>query len=351
MDAQESESKFDHLEKIDQIELNGNLLEVVPSIKNMRTLQMLYLQANKITMIKPGDFAGAENLVILGLAGNRIVSAAPEAFRNLVLFRVTPDKFNPLEYSDGTEYRMGYGVGVWKHTGLGYFGATEWCVPPIEMAPNPVECVWVGPLVSDFDCSTCVLGYETTSIDNTTCTRPEFRPHRGWVNGAGSGQAQLQLQDTRGGTIGQDPDTGASVILTGSEYAIAAPRLEPKERKFVGYAQPYTDIRYELDFTLGAEVDIGCGTAVVGNGALDPIIPKDALNFSHPLGMYAESYQWPYNRANLKADPPDPGSFPSAAPRYHPSHRSLPCFKMAQFMVIRGVLCIPSVGQGAASRI
>ena len=327
MDANESESKFDHLEKMDQMFLNGNQLNMVPSIKNMRMMQFLYLQANKITKIKPGDFAGAENLVLLGLAGNQIVSAAPEAFKNLVVFRVTREEFNPLNIDNTSvnrhtcavgkecsEFRVtAYGVGVYRYGGT--FGATVYAMPPIEMSPNPVECVWVGPLVSDFDCSTCVLGYETNSTVNKTCTMPPFRPHRGWANGTGSGLAQLQLRDTRGVAIDQDPGNGASVILTDHTYAIAAPRLEPKERKFVGYAQPYTDIRYELDFTLGAEVDIGCGTAVVGNGKLDQKIRKDALNYSHPLSMYPENYQWPVGRTNLNSDPIEPGTFPNAAPR------------------------------------
>ena len=55
-------------------------------------------------------------------------------------------------------------------------------------------------------------------------------------------------------------------------------------KQFVGYQQPYTSIRYELDFSRGAEVDFGCGTAVVGNGAGDTYIPKDV--FAHPLSMH-----------------------------------------------------------------
>ena len=85
--------------------------------------------------------------------------------------------------------------------------------------------------------------------------------------------------------------------------------------QFVGYTQPYSRIRYELDFSLGAEVDLGCGTAVVGNGAGDPIISKDV--FAHPHSMHHISYQWLVGRANLKADPPDPGYFWMKCPRYH----------------------------------
>ena len=85
--------------------------------------------------------------------------------------------------------------------------------------------------------------------------------------------------------------------------------------QFVGYKQPYSRIRYELDFSLGAEVDLGCGTAVVGNGAGDKNIPKDV--FAHPLSMKQMSYQWFTGRSNLKADPPDPGFYPNRCPRYH----------------------------------
>ena len=85
--------------------------------------------------------------------------------------------------------------------------------------------------------------------------------------------------------------------------------------QFVGYKQPYSSIRYELDFSLGAEVDLGCGTTVVGNGAGDTQISKEM--FKHPLSMHHFSYQWLTARSNLKADPPDPGHYPQPCPRYH----------------------------------
>lgn len=80
------------------------------------------------------------------------------------------------------------------------------------------------------------------------------------------------------------------------------------------YAQPYSRITYELDFSLGAEVDLGCGTAVVGNGAGDANIPKSV--YAHPLSMQAMSFQFPSGRANLNADPPDYGFYPWRCPRY-----------------------------------
>ena len=97
---------------------------------------------------------------------------------------------------------------------------------------------------------------------------------------------------------------------------LQAPRLEPKERRFVGYEQPYTKIHYELDFSRGADVDIGCGTTVVGDSTEDGLIPR--TRFTHPCSMHALSYQWPNGRGNLKAwkaagEPPggaDQGFFP-----------------------------------------
>ena len=142
---------------------------------------------------------------------------------------------------------------------------------------------------------------------------PEFRPYRGWA--ASSNQISLHIQDAQGTAVEHDNKTNASILFLDRTYAITAPLLEPKESRFVGYEQPYTKIRYELDFSRGAEVDIGCGTAVVGNGALDLNIPKDV--FAHPQSMHTLSYQWPTGRSNLKAEPLDPGYYPLGCPRYH----------------------------------
>ena len=210
-------------------------------------------------------------------------------------------------------HRMGC-KGLWPHTGLGHFGGgQDWAFPSISFAPNFVECLWIGPLVSDFNCSTCVLGYQTTSTSNTTCIMPDFRPYRGWASS--SDHTKLQIQDARGTAFDQANETSTPILLTGHTYTISAPLLEPKERRFVGYRQPYSRIRYELDFSRGAEVDIGCGTAVVGDGTGDANIPKDV--FAHPHSMKRFSYQWPTGRGNLNADPPDPGHYPLACPRYH----------------------------------
>ena len=102
-------------------------------------------------------------------------------------------------------------------------------MPPISFSPNPKLCIWKGPLVSDLDCSACVVGYETTSESNATCVQPRFRPHTGWV------AAGHELQDTRGFAIGRDATTSAHILLAEHTYAIAAPLLEPKDKMFSGY--------------------------------------------------------------------------------------------------------------------
>ena len=56
--------------------------------------------------------------------------------------------------------------------------AVRWQDSYFAFAPNPVECRWVGPLVSDYDCGFCNLGYETTNAIDSTCVKPEFRPYR-----------------------------------------------------------------------------------------------------------------------------------------------------------------------------
>jgi hypothetical protein len=115
-------------------------------------------------------------------------------------------------------------------SGLGYFGGGhDFALPPIAFAPNPVECLWIGPLVSDFNCSTCVLGYETTSADNITCTKPAFRPYRGWATSAD--RTNLQIQDAQGTAVKINNETKTSMLLTEHAYMIPAPLLEPKERK------------------------------------------------------------------------------------------------------------------------
>ena len=332
----ESETQFDSLVSVETMYVQDNRLTRVPSIKNMRSLTLLLLASNQITAIFPGDFLGATRLLMLDLGGNRITSVASEAFVNLASMQVRPNEFKPTN-ADGTPYQGGPGVGFWPHAGLGYFGGgQEWAHVPITFSPNPVQCRWVGPLVSDLDCS-CGLGYEaysyrwmlsTDPAGMLTCYKPAFRPHRGWR--ASEERAQLQFQDTRGNVVKRDTSYGPIedwntsqvtdvtyilTLLTDQTYTIMAPMLEPKAEKFVGYKQPYSKIKYELDFSRGAEVDIGCGTSVVGNGAGDPYIPKYV--YAHPLSMHTFSFQCPIGRGNLNADPPDYGYYPTSCPRYH----------------------------------
>ena len=151
--------------------------------------------------------------------------------------------------------------------------------------------------------ATCSLGYETISADDTTCVQPDFKPARGWEGS--SDKARLVLQDKLGRAVTQSSDAQAPALLTKHTYTIPAPLLQPKERKFAGYEQPYSRIHYELDFALGAEVDLGCGTAVVGDASSDINIPKTVDK--HPMSMHEFSYQFPSGRATTT----DPGYYPA----------------------------------------
>ena len=142
--------------------------------------------------------------------------------------------------------------------------------------------------MSDFNCSACRLGYESVTNAVNTCVKPKFRPYKEWTDS--DDQAELKLPAT---------------LLTEHTYKIPPPQLTPIEQKFVGYKQPYSKIHYELDFSLGAEVDIGCGTEVVGDGTEDPDISKSVR--AHPLSMHTISYQLTNGRGSLNAEPPDFG--------------------------------------------
>ena len=269
-----------------------------------------------------GDFAGATQLLVLTLGGNHITSAAADAFSNLKALQFEPEKLNATN-ADGSKYISSYGIGLWTHVrrtlqkGLAFYGGNQsFGFAPISYAPNPAECLWIGPLVSDLNCSFCILGTEIASASNTTCIRPAFRPYSGWDGS--SEQAQLRLLDKSGDTIQVDRGNGtganASILLARHTYNIPAPKLSPKDLKFVGYKQPFLKIQYELDYSLGAEVDVGCGTTVVGDGALDQNIPKDQQP-NHPQTMREWAYQFPHaGRGNLKAK--DYGYYPARCPRY-----------------------------------
>lgn len=296
MNDNESEAQFDGLVSAETINLAGNALTRVPSLKNLTSLRSLWLQGNRITKIFAGDFAGAVKLVVISLGGNIITSVAPNAFARLTYLRVTPQQFNATNF-DGTPYQDAYGVGVWPHISKhGHFGGNEsWAQTPISFSPNPVECLWVGPNVNDLNCSRCVLGYEIISEDNATCAKPKFKPKRGWGESKEYSQLQLQLKDTRSKVVNNSSGTSTFTLETGQKYTVPASEnmniLSQKEVMFVGYKQPYSKIKYELDFSLGANVDIGCDTSVVGNGAGDPNIPKS--NFAHPHSMLEMSFHWP----------------------------------------------------------
>lgn len=215
-------------------------------------------------------------------------------------------------------------AGVWlnnlgNETGF-YGGGVDWATAPIAYAPNPVVCQWKGPNVSDFDCSTCTLGFEPASATDRTCVKPDFRPYKDWEGSPRQANLTFQdavpviVRDAKANTI-----TTTYILKTKREYTIPGPGeadgpLEPKERKFVGYEQPYTKIRYELDFSLGQEVDIGCGTAVVGDASQDKPITKD--HFDHPFSMNEFNFVWA-GRWDLTNLTETPGYYPWKCPRYH----------------------------------
>lgn len=155
----------------------------------------------------------------------------------------------------------------------------------------------------------------STVATSVTCVKPDFRPSREWQEHTES----VKFRDKQGDVVMNDTHT--LTLLKGSTYTISTlttPLLGRKEKMFVGYEQPYSKITYELDFLLprGEEqVDIGCGTSVVGNGENDPKVPKSEL--AHPLSMQEFSFQFPVGRANLKADPQEYGHYPWGCPRYH----------------------------------
>ena len=107
----ETKSKWNGLTSLAAVVMDSNSLSRVPSLKNMGNLTLLLLGTNKITMIAAGDFAGATRLVALSLGGNKIVSVAVEAFENLAAFRVTPEKFNPVN-EDGRPFTTAVGIGM-----------------------------------------------------------------------------------------------------------------------------------------------------------------------------------------------------------------------------------------------
>ena len=76
------------------------------------------------------------------------------------------------------------------------------------------------------------------------------------------------------------------VLYAGSTYNTQPTQLEPKEKAFAGYTQPYTKLYYELAFR-HPDVDFGCETLYTGDSSEDADggwIPFGLL--SHPLSMY-----------------------------------------------------------------
>ena len=261
-------------------------------------------------------------------SGNRINYIAPGAFADLTALQMTPEE-RLVQHANWTD---NFGIGLWPHAPRDiYFGDKDsggegWANLPITLSPNPARCDWKGPSVVDFNCSFCALGYEATSASNVTCVKPAFGPYKGWA--ADLARAPLQLQG-KGGA-----NTNTTTLEAGRTYTIAAPALDPKETKFAGYAQPFTKIRYELDFSRGAEVDIGCGTSVVGDTTKDERIPKSYYSF--PSSCREVSYQWPAGRGDLHADPPELGFYPQKCQRFHRFIVTRP----GRFTFVSALLCV-----------
>lgn len=141
MNAAESATKFDHITSIQELTLSSNLLKHVPSVKNLVNLKALDLKSNALTMIAPGDFAGAEKLVILQLGQNKIRSVAVAAFGNLPAFRFTPENFNPMKEDGVTPFTNSYGWGtVWPRTLHWYILHESPCALNHQSSPGCTSC-------------------------------------------------------------------------------------------------------------------------------------------------------------------------------------------------------------------
>ena len=239
----DSATKFNRLAALDVLLMVGQSLVSVPNLYGLASLTALYLKSNAITSIAQGAFAGAPQLVMLLLGNNLITHVAPGAFNSLASLRVLAADFAPM-LPDGQPWHSPLvGAGMWLHSGTGYFGPPEeFAFRPISFSPNPTRCEWVGPNVSSFDCSSCMLGFETAGPDNATCVMPVFRPYRAWA----ANYSRLRLQgpgalgnDEKGHMFGSGAITEPSAsnvprLLTGHTYTMPAPLLEPKQQTFVG---------------------------------------------------------------------------------------------------------------------
>ena len=219
----DSVTKFNRLASLETLMLQGQALVSVPSLAGLTSLTSLWLKSNMITSIETNAFAGAPRLVSLLLGTNQITFVAPGAFDGLAALRVLPADFNPT-MANGKPFRSFNGAAMWLHNDPGYFGQAHvvFATPPISFSPNMVKCMWVGPNVSSFDCSTCMLGFETVGPDNATCVMPVFRPHRGWA----ANYSRLRLQGTDALGSGQKGRTvGVGAAAEASPEAIDVPRL------------------------------------------------------------------------------------------------------------------------------
>ena len=85
---------------------------------------------------------------------NLIVSISPEAFIGLTVLGASRADYNKKIQDEN--YTDIYGIGVWPHKntpGSSFFGGgQEWASLAVALAPNPMDCLWSGPHLNDFNC-------------------------------------------------------------------------------------------------------------------------------------------------------------------------------------------------------
>jgi len=112
MNEPESESKFDNLRSLKDMFVNGQSLTRLPSLKNLGSLEQLWISHNKLTEITAGAFKGTPRLLQINLQNNRITSVADGVFSDLTRLSVLPDGFAPTN-ADGAPWVSALGAGPW----------------------------------------------------------------------------------------------------------------------------------------------------------------------------------------------------------------------------------------------
>lgn len=268
-------SSFESLVAAKTIMLTGSSLARVPSLSKAASLKELYLDRNRIAEIKRGDFDGAVSLLLLKISGNPLVSIDPAAFLELTGLNYPAGSDGALLTDDVFGIGNSFPMSVGHFDRAGGDGVAGFTQTAIQMEPSPRQCDWVGPSMNAIDCSGCMLGYEEADNSTERCVKPTFRPWKSW-----SATRSKDYRAFRASISG--------TLLVGRTYRTGAAPLEPRQERFVGYSGDFTKIKYELDFTNGAEVDIGCGSKVLGNYANDEPVGFDTPGVHHQPYHMAE---------------------------------------------------------------